>query len=74
VRYIRKDEAGQGLAEYAFIVFLIAVVAIAALSFVSGGTNNLLHYITDNFPQPEGRPQRVETAPASRATIRRAHA
>lgn len=52
MRYIRKDEAGQGLAEYAFIVFLIAVVAIAALSFVSGGTNNLLHYITDNFPQP----------------------
>ena len=52
VRYIGKSEAGQGLAEYALIVVIIVIAAVSILSFVAGGTNNLFHYITDNFPQP----------------------
>ena len=33
---IGRDERGQGLAEYALILALIAVVAIAALIFLGG--------------------------------------
>jgi pilus assembly protein Flp/PilA len=32
----RRDEAGQGLAEYALILALIAIVAIIALIFLGG--------------------------------------
>ena len=32
----RQDEAGQGLAEYALILALIAIVAIIALLFLGG--------------------------------------
>ena len=32
----REQESGQGLAEYALILALIAVVAIAALVFLGG--------------------------------------
>ena len=50
MRYIVKGEAGQGLTEYAFIVVLIAIIAITALSFVSGSLNDLLNYISTNLP------------------------
>jgi pilus assembly protein Flp/PilA len=33
----RKDEEGQTLVEYGLIIALIAVVAIAAMTFLSGG-------------------------------------
>ena len=33
---LRRDEAGQGLAEYALILALIAIVAIIALIFLGG--------------------------------------
>ena len=36
------QEAGQGLAEYALILALIATVAIAALSFLGGQVNDAL--------------------------------
>ena len=44
-----KNEDGQGLAEYALILALIAVVAIAALIFLGGQVNSILSYIGANI-------------------------
>jgi Flp pilus assembly pilin Flp len=38
----RPDQAGQGLAEYALILGLIAIAAIVSLLFMSGGIQALL--------------------------------
>ncbi len=38
-------EEGQGLAEYALILSLIAILAIAALMFLSGQINTVLNAI-----------------------------
>ena len=38
----REGEKGQGLAEYALILALIAVVAIAALIFLGGQVSSIL--------------------------------
>jgi pilus assembly protein Flp/PilA len=40
-----RDERGQGLAEYALILALIAVVAIAALIFLGGQVSTILSSI-----------------------------
>jgi Flp pilus assembly pilin Flp len=40
-----RDEAGQGLAEYALILSLIAIVAIAALLFLGGQISGILSSI-----------------------------
>jgi pilus assembly protein Flp/PilA len=37
-----RSEKGQGLAEYALILALIAIAAIAALMFLSGGIQSIL--------------------------------
>ncbi|MBA2380744.1 MAG: Flp family type IVb pilin [Chloroflexi bacterium] len=39
---IRRDEEGQGLAEYALILALIAIVAIVALIFLGGQVSKIL--------------------------------
>ena len=39
---INRDERGQGLAEYALILALIAVLAIAAVTFLGGQINTIL--------------------------------
>ena len=39
---IRKDQEGQGLAEYALILALIAIVAIVALLFLGGQISKIL--------------------------------
>ena len=39
---INRDERGQGLAEYALILALIAVLAIAAVTFLGGQINDIL--------------------------------
>ena len=39
---IRRDEEGQGLAEYALILALIAIVAIVALIFLGGQISTIL--------------------------------
>ena len=39
---ITRDERGQGLAEYALILALIAVLAIAAVTFLGGQINEIL--------------------------------
>ena len=38
----RSDEEGQGLAEYALILALIAIVAIVALLFLGGQISSIL--------------------------------
>ena len=38
----RRDEEGQGLAEYALILALIAIVAILALIFLGGQISKIL--------------------------------
>jgi Flp pilus assembly pilin Flp len=38
-------DGGQGLAEYALILALIAVVAISALLFLGGGINSILSVV-----------------------------
>ncbi len=38
----RRDEEGQGLAEYALILALIAIVAIVALIFLGGQISSIL--------------------------------
>ena len=42
---ISKDEEGQGLAEYALILALIAIVAIAALVFLGGQISAILSQV-----------------------------
>ena len=37
-----RDEEGQGLAEYALILALIAIVAIVALLFLGGAISKIL--------------------------------
>jgi pilus assembly protein Flp/PilA len=39
---LRRDEEGQGLAEYALILALIAIVAIIALIFLGGQVSSIL--------------------------------
>jgi pilus assembly protein Flp/PilA len=39
---LRQDERGQGLAEYALILALIAIVAIVALLFLGGQISTIL--------------------------------
>ncbi len=39
---IARDEDGQGIAEYALIISLIAVVAIVALLFLGGNVSKLI--------------------------------
>jgi len=39
---INRDERGQGLAEYALILALIAVLAIVAVTFLGGQINAIL--------------------------------
>ena len=42
---MRRDEEGQGLAEYALILALIAIVAIAALLFLGTQISQILSTI-----------------------------
>jgi len=46
---IRRDEEGQGLAEYALILALIAVIAIAALVFLGTQISSILSSIGNNI-------------------------
>ena len=41
----RDDEEGQGLAEYALILALIAIVAIAALVFLGNQISGILNVV-----------------------------
>ncbi|MBC7186085.1 MAG: Flp family type IVb pilin [Calditrichaeota bacterium] len=43
---VRREE-GQTLPEYGLIIFLVAIVCIAALTLLGGNINNLLNQIAD---------------------------
>jgi pilus assembly protein Flp/PilA len=42
INLVRRDEQGQGLAEYALILALIAIVAIIALIFLGTQVSGIL--------------------------------
>ena len=42
ISFFRRDDEGQGLAEYALILALIAIVAIVALIFLGGQVSKIL--------------------------------
>jgi pilus assembly protein Flp/PilA len=42
VEKVRRDEDGQGLAEYALILALIAIIAIIALVFLGGQVSTIM--------------------------------
>jgi Flp pilus assembly pilin Flp len=44
-----RAEEGQGLAEYALILFFIAVVAIAALTFLGSDISSLLSQVANSL-------------------------
>ena len=46
---ISRDERGQGLAEYALILALIAVVVIAAVTLLGTNINAILSTIAKNI-------------------------
>ena len=46
---VRSDEEGQGLAEYALILALIAIIAIAALVFLGTQISTILSNIGNNI-------------------------
>jgi pilus assembly protein Flp/PilA len=42
IKSFLMDDSGQGLVEYALIIALVSIVAIAALSQLGGKANNTL--------------------------------
>jgi pilus assembly protein Flp/PilA len=46
---ISRDERGQGLAEYALILALIAVLAIGAVTFLGGEINSILSSVGNSI-------------------------
>jgi len=52
----RLDEEGQGLAEYALILALIAIVAIVALLFLGGAIADILNQIGASVGAQPGTP------------------
>jgi pilus assembly protein Flp/PilA len=55
-RFISKlrDEEGQGLAEYALILVLVAIVCVAALIFLGRNINNVLCNVGANIAAQPG--------------------
>ena len=46
---LRRDDEGQGLAEYALILALIAIVAIIALIFLGSQVSSTLSTVGDSI-------------------------
>ena len=44
-----KDDAGQGLVEYAIIIALVSIVAIVTLKALGGRANNALSSASNSF-------------------------
>lgn len=49
-----RDEEGQGLAEYALILVLVAIVCVAALMFLGGSICNVLNNVATNLDATQG--------------------
>ncbi len=54
VDYLKAKEEGQGLAEYALILVLIAIVCVAALVFLGTSISGVLNCIGSNIAQQPG--------------------
>ncbi|MFQ5381949.1 MAG: Flp family type IVb pilin [Dehalococcoidia bacterium] len=48
-KWFRKDEEGQGLAEYGLILALIAVVCVTALSTLGTSTSGMLDTLSGSI-------------------------
>ncbi|HEY7598876.1 MAG TPA: Flp family type IVb pilin [Candidatus Limnocylindrales bacterium] len=48
-RFFSSDDRGQGLAEYALILALIAVLAIAAVTFLGSQINAILSSVGNSI-------------------------
>ncbi len=46
---LRRDDEGQGLAEYALILALIAIIAIVALIFLGGQVSQILSNVGNSI-------------------------
>jgi len=46
---LRSDQRGQGLAEYALILGLVAALCVGALTGLKGGINNAYNSMTAAF-------------------------
>ena len=46
---IARDDDGQGLAEYALILALIAIVSIVALVFLGGEISKIISHVGDSL-------------------------
>lgn len=46
---VLRDEEGQGLSEYALILVFIAIVAIAALTFLGGRITSVLSSVANSL-------------------------
>ena len=46
---VARDQAGQGLAEYALILALIAIIAIVALIFLGGQVSGILSNVGNSI-------------------------
>ena len=49
VNFLKTDEEGQGLAEYALILVLIAIVCVAALVLLGENVSNVLQNVATNL-------------------------
>ena len=49
VNFFKTDEEGQGLAEYALILVLIAIVCVAALVLLGENVSNVLQNVATNL-------------------------
>ena len=54
VNFMKTKEEGQGLAEYALILVLVAIVCVAALIFLGGSINNVLSNVGANIASQPG--------------------
>jgi pilus assembly protein Flp/PilA len=49
LRSFWHEDSGQGLVEYALILFLVALVVILALRILGGRTANVLNNVADSL-------------------------
>ena len=47
--YLQRDEEGQGLAEYALVLALIAIIAIVALIFLGNQVQTIISNVGTNI-------------------------
>jgi len=50
IRAFISNEEGQGLVEYVLIIALIAIVVIAALTFLGAQVENKMNYVGNQLP------------------------